>query len=102
MPSGKIRVGDSPEATVVKEMKEELEQIPQNYTFRASNVTLEPRASPSCPGLPTIYEVNHFEVLLNPSSTALRDNFSVDTGDPDEGVLYFEWEHQRMARAFLQ
>ena len=92
MPSGKIKSAELPEATFLREMQEELELVDgYNYNFRY--VTVEPRASPSYPGLKTEYHVYHFDVLLHPGSPALRDEFDITCEDPEEGTLHFRWEH---------
>lgn len=92
MPAGKIKGKESPDEGFRREMEEELQLPPEDWTSQSSQTTRELRPSPSYPGLPCVYLVHHFNVVVvNPNSPALQDEFTLKDGDG--GSQVFRWEN---------
>jgi len=93
MPSEKLKSGETSEAALARGLKEELELESIDWVAEPSKTVKELRASLSYPNLPSVYIIHHFNVALNTDSPALRDEFTIVSKDPNEGILYFRWEH---------
>ena len=100
-PSEKIKSGEAVEAALARGLLEELELSGSDWKMMDSKVDEESNLSPTLPGLPTVYLINHCNVLLNPGCHALRDEFTIETGNPKEGILHFAWEHPRQRKDFF-
>jgi len=91
-PSEKTKAGEIPAAALVRGMREELEQDPNEWiiTSAPASPVVEENESPSYPGLKTVYKIHHFCVGLNSGSSALRNEFRVT--DPEGYTSIFRWD----------
>lgn len=89
-PCGKIKKGETPREALIREIKEELNLDQDGFLFSAMPTKLWTKQSGSYPGLPCLYIMHGFDVVLNQNSPALQDSFTVKTGEDGSSHL-FRW-----------
>ncbi|MEI7513248.1 MAG: NUDIX domain-containing protein [bacterium] len=88
-PAGKIKLGETPDEALKREIREELKLEPADYTHKALPTRIESRPSKSYPGISCLYIIHPFEIVPNLGTQVLRPWF--ETTQEDGTILYFEW-----------